>query len=297
MESQITLVIPAYNEEEALTSELSNFLKYCHEKNWQLVIVNDGSKDRTQEILASHENDTHLTIITHKVNRGYGGALKSGLLAVKTKYAATLDSDGQHRLEDIQNLYDALQKADADMVVGSRNGQRSETWYRGLGKHIIRGIAGILVPNNLTDLNSGMKLYRTDLVQRYLILCPDSMAFSDVISLVFINSRHLVIEHPIMVNRRLGGESTINTRTAISTVVEIFNLLMLFNPLRLLFPMAVSITLIGFLWSIPIFLKGNGLSVAALLCMLSGIIIFFFGLIAEQLSLIRKERMFLISNN
>ncbi|MBD3324986.1 hypothetical protein GF339_10405 [candidate division KSB3 bacterium] len=100
-----------------------------------------------------------------------------------------------------------------------------------------------------------------------------------------------MIEHPIVVNTRLAGHSTVNTRTAITTLLEIWNLLMLFNPLRVLFPISLICLVLGGGWSLPFLLKGRGLSVGALLLMLSGIVIFFFGLIAEQLSLIRQERM------
>ncbi len=297
MESLLTIVMPAYNEEVNLTSELSKVLAFCHKQNWRLVIVNDGSKDNTQQVLNEYEHDPYLTVIHHKLNRGYGGALKTGILSVQTKYLVTIDADGQHRLDDINSLLLVLQEFDADMVVGARQNRLSENWYRGLGKIIIRAVARILVPNTLSDLNSGMKLYRADLAKQYLILCPDTMAFSDMISLVFINLRHLVLEHPIVVNKRIAGHTTITTRTAVATVVEVFNLLMLFNPLRLLFPTSLIIFSIGVAWSIPVFLRGCGLSVASLLLLLSGIIVFFFGLIAAQLSLIRKERMAFFNEN
>lgn len=280
MESIVTLVMPAYNEAVALTSELSKAIAFCHQQNWRLVIVNDGSKDNTKKVLEEYENEPCLMVMHHKVNRGYGGALKTGILSVQTQYLATIDADGQHRLEDVKKLLSELEKNDADMVVGNRQDHRSISWYRGLGTLIIRTVARILVPNTLSDLNSGMKLYRTDLAKQYLILCPDSMAFSDVISLIFVNMRHLVLEHPIVVNKRLAGHSTIKTRTAIETVIEIFNLLMLFNPLRILLPVSLIVWLTGTIWGIPILLKGRGVSVAALLFLLSGVIIFFFGPIA-----------------
>ncbi|MGR9100195.1 MAG: glycosyltransferase family 2 protein [Gammaproteobacteria bacterium] len=291
MEPLLTLVMPAYNEELALSSELPGILSHCQKRNWRLVIVDDGSLDATPDVLAAHASHPCLSALRHKVNRGYGGALKTGILSVRTPYLATIDADGQHRLDDVENLLSVSLNSDADLVVGSRKGQPPLNRYRECGKRIIRTVARILVPNTISDLNSGLKLYRTELAKRHVILCPDSMAFSDVITLVFINQRCRVLEHPIAVNERIAGESTVDTRSAISTVREIFNLLMLFNPLRLLFPISLGVMLAGAAWSIPIFLEGRGLSVAALLLILSGLIIFFFGLIAEQLSLIRKERM------
>ncbi|MBD3306962.1 glycosyltransferase, partial [candidate division KSB3 bacterium] len=168
MESQVTIVIPAYNEEAALTSELPKLIAFCHQHHWQLVVVNDGSTDNTRHVLEQYEDESCLTVAHHKVNRGYGGALKTGILSVTTPYLATMDADGQHRLEDVQTLCSVLQQHDADMIVGTRQNQRSANWYRGLGKTIIRTVARILVPNTITDLNSGMKVYRTELAKQYI---------------------------------------------------------------------------------------------------------------------------------
>ena len=119
------------------------------------------------------------------MNRGYGGALKTGLSAVDTDYAVSFDADGQHQLTDIERLFNLLLEKDADLVVGSRAASKHAHWYRELGKWIIRKVAGLMMPMPLTDLNSGFKLYRTELVKQYIPLCPNSMAFSDVITLIF----------------------------------------------------------------------------------------------------------------
>ena len=84
------------------------------------------------------------------------------------------------------------------------------------------------------------------------------MAFSDIITLIFISERHLVLEHPITVKRRLAGRSTISTRTAIDTVHEVLNIITLFNPMRLFLPISVFSFLAGVIWGIPIVLQGRG---------------------------------------
>jgi glycosyltransferase involved in cell wall biosynthesis len=290
MSPSLTVVIPAYNEEIALVSVLPRVLNYCRERSWKLIIINDGSTDRTGDVLRQYEGDPSIKIIHHKLNRGYGAALKTGILAVESPYLVTLDADGQHQLDDIDHMQKELVQHNADMIIGSRVNQRSSNLYIGLGKSIIRAIARVLVPNEIYDLNSGMKLYRTELAKSYSALCPDSMAFSDTITLIFVYERNLVIERPITVNKRIGGHSTINTLTAANTVIEMFNMLMLFNPIRLLAPIALVTFMLGLVWSIPFILLGRGLSVAALLLMINGSVIFTFGLVAQQLSLIRKER-------
>jgi hypothetical protein len=145
------------------------------------------------------------------------------------------------------------------------------------------------MPIHIKDLNSGMKVYRTELAKRYIQLCPDTMAFSDVITLVFINQRNLVQEHPINIKPRTTGASTINTKTAIDTVMEILHIVTLFNPMRIFLPPAMFFLTFSAIWGLPILLRGEGISVGTLFLFVTGLIFFFLGLIAEQLALIRKN--------
>lgn len=285
--SDLTIVIPAYNEGESLSTLLSELFKLCSENGWKIIIVDDGSTDRTQEVLERFIHQPELLVLRHKLNRGYGGALKSGIQLANTEFVVTFDADGQHKTGEIGNMLAFIQQTGADMVVGARPAESSRSVYRRAGKQIIRIITSILVPNNIKDLNSGFKMYRTTLVQRYLRLCPDSMAFSDVITLVFIRRRHLVLNFPIQVGERAGGKSTINTYTAIDTLFEVLNIIMLFNPMRIFLSVSVMCLTFGILWGIPILLRGRGVSVGAMLAIVTGLIFFFLGLVAEQLAQIR----------
>jgi glycosyltransferase involved in cell wall biosynthesis len=284
----LTIVIPAYNEYQALSSFLPKLAAYCLDNGCQLIIVNDGSKDQTVELLDQYEKEPYFRAISHKLNRGYGGALKTGIKAALTELVITIDADGQHRLDDVTQLYQSLKDLDADMVVGKRKIHR-ENLYRKIGKSLIRTIATLLMPIHIQDLNSGMKIYRTELAQCYIELCPDTMAFSDVITLVFINQRHLVTEHPITIEPRTTGTSTINTKTAIDTVLEILHIVTLFNPMRIFLPPAFFFLTFSAVWGLPILLRGEGISVGTLFLFVTGLIFFFLGLIAEQLALIRQN--------
>ena len=287
--NNLTVVIPAYNEAEALPATISAVLEYCKSHHWKLFVVNDGSSDNTAEILESFKDQPRLTTFTHKVNRGYGSALKTGLLAVDTDYAVTFDADGQHQLSDIDAIFNLLLEEDADLVVGNRAGSKNTHWYREMGKWIIRRVAAMMVPMPLKDLNSGFKLYRTKLVQRYIPLCPNSMAFSDVITLIFLNEKHKVLEHPISINPRRFGSSKISTKTAFETIMEIINLVMLLAPLRFFLPASLLCFIVGIGWGIPFVATGRGVSVGAMLAIVTGLIMVMLGLVSEQLSQIRKE--------
>ena len=288
--SALTIVIPAFNEAESLIVILPSLVESCRQQHWKLIVVNDGSSDATKDVLAPFQNPDLLTVVHHKLNKGYGAAIKSGILACDTEYVITMDADGQHRVEDVAKLLTCLQKNDADMVVGSRKGTKSATVSRGMAKGIIRLLAKILMPVPIYDINSGMKIYSTKLARSYLHLAPDTMAFSDIITLVFINNRHLVLEEPITIGNRLKGKSTIGVQTLFQTIMEIINILVLFNPMKIFLPISLLTFIITLLWGIPLILAGRGVSTGTLLGIVSTLIFFFLGLITEQLSQIRRNQ-------
>jgi len=285
----LSVIIPAYNEEDALRIELPLVVKFCNEQGYELIVVNDGSKDATIDVCSAFEKEPCFTLVSHKVNKGYGAAIKSGIRNAQTDLVITIDADGQHTLEDVVRLHTKLEETYADMVVGSRNGQRSASFYRGLGKKLIRMTAKFLVEVPIKDLNSGMKIYRTDLAKKYIKFCPDSMPYSDIIGLVFVHLRHRVVEEPITIKQRIAGTSTISTMTAIETVRELMNMIMLINPLKIFFTLFWIMLVVSLGWGAPFLLKGRGLSVGTLLGVLSSFIVLLNGFIAEQISRIRKS--------
>ncbi|MEO6883999.1 MAG: glycosyltransferase family 2 protein [Bacteroidia bacterium] len=290
MENSLTIIVPAYNEEKSLEHFLPELLAFCEKNFFQLIVVNDGSSDKTQDVLEKYRQKNNFSSIKNKINKGYGGAIKAGIAEVKTKYLITIDADGQHYLEDIEKLYQEIISKDADMIVGNRKNNASG-YYRSFGKWLIRNIAKILMPLKITDINSGMKIYTTDLAKKYIRICPDSMAYSDIIALTFISQKQLVLEIPIQIKPRTSGTSTISTKTAFETLKEILNIVVLFNPMRIFFPLAFFFIIAGIMWGFPIVLIGKGISVGAMVSIISGIIFFFFGLIAEQISSMRKENL------
>lgn len=285
----LSIVIPAYNEEDSLALVIPDVLEKCRQENWKVIIVNDGSRDTTSEILNNFASDPNLTVIHHKTNRGYGAAIKTGLAAVDTDYAVTFDADGQHDLNDINRVFETALTNKYDLVIGSRKNQSQSGLYRAVGKWIIRLITKILLQVKITDLNSGFKLYVSQLVKKYLYLTPDSMSFSDIIVLIFISEGHQVSECPISVHERKHGKSTISTKTAFETVYEIINIIMTFNPLKIFMPAAIIFILLGVGWGIPIILAGRGISTGSMMSIVIGIVLLFIGFLAEQLSQLRKD--------
>jgi glycosyltransferase involved in cell wall biosynthesis len=279
----LSIVIPCYNEAKSLPVVLPELIAFVNERDYRLVITNDGSLDESLKILKEHfDNEPRCKVVNHKVNRGYGGAIKSGIQAADTDYVITIDADGQHYLEDVDKLFKLIVEQDADMIVGSRKGQQEASAFRGLGKSIIRAVAKFLMPMDIYDINSGMKIYNTELGKKYLPLCPDAMAYSDIIALVFISQRHKVTEEPIRIKPRVAGDSTIN---------EIINVVILFNPMRIFLTIAICCVIFAVVWDYHIFIRGGGVSTGSGMLIVSGFIFFMLGLVTEQLSQMRKMQI------
>ncbi len=282
----MTLVVPAHNEREALPATLPALVEHCRRSAWELIVVDDGSADGTAAVLEPFAARGDLTVVRHKVCRGYGAAIKTGVRAARTDLVATVDADGQHDLADVERLVRLLEDTDADMAVGDRG--RTSGHYREVGKWLIRRLARMVLPVPIRDINSGIKVYRADLGRRYAPLCPDAMAYSDIITLVFLHHGHRVVEAPVCIRPRVAGTSTISTRTAFETAMALLHVLMLFNPMRIFLPMSAALMGAGFAWGLPIVLQGRGVSVGAMLSIVTGVILFALGLISEQLAMIRK---------
>ena len=291
MTHQLTVVIPVLNEAEALRTHLGSWLAWCRAHASRLIVVDDGSSDGTSEILTAHLSDDHLRVFRQRQNRGYGNAIKTGILHAESPFVGTMDADGQHAIADLGRLVELAVAQQADLVIGSRPRRGPSGVYRDAGKAMIRWIARVLFGVRIQDLNSGMKVYRTRLARALLAFCPGSMAFSDVITLTHLNLGYRVLEAPIGVQERRSGKSTINTMTAVDTLIEIVNVLMWFKPLKFFVPLAVVVGMAGVLWAIPFLVMGRGLSSISLLLLLAAMMTGMLGLLAEQMASSRRVGM------
>ena len=288
----LTIIVPVYNEEQILQKTSKELAEYCLARDWKVIFVNDGSRDSSGKILNSLSGNPHVKILHHKVNRGYGGAIKTGMKNTETSYLVTIDADGQHSLKDIDRLFEIALQNDADLVVGNRGAKGNVNVYRAVGKQLIRSFVRILMRLPIHDLNSGFKLYRAELAKRYMKICPDTMSFSEIITLIFVNQRQLVLEYDISIKPREKGKSTIGIFTAFDAFMEILNIAILFNPLRIFIPVSMSFILGGGIWGIIIYsINKLGVSVGAMLAIVTGIIFFVLGLLANQISELRMEQI------
>ena len=285
----LTVVLPVYDEAPSVERVVATLLVAARQRGWQVIAVDDGSTDGSGAALdrLAAEHDGTLHVVHHVHNRGYGAALKSGIRRATTPLIATMDSDGQHSAAMLGSL---LERADrCEMVVGQRQGIVHSNVWRMPGKWLLGVLASYLSRQPIADLNSGLRVFHTPVIQRYLHLFPDGFSFSTTSTLILINRGYNVSYVPIAVQAR-QGKSTVSLGTGFDAILLILRLIMLLAPLRIFLPLSALSVLAGTAWAIPYLLDRRGLTVVSLLLIINGVLIFLVGLLADQIAELRKER-------
>ncbi len=285
----LSVVIPAYNEGPAVGPVLDSVVELARIHQWEVIVVDDGSVDDTAQQVGQRADDCYLKLIRHPYNRGYGAALKTGIRASTAPLVATMDSDGQHDPHDLLTLLPMSK--DHSLVVGQRPGLIHSQLWRMPGKWVLNWLANYLAHRQIPDLNSGMRLFDTEVIKKYLHLCPDAFSFSTTSTLVFFNRGYAVTYVPITIRQRHQHvKSTVKLSTGFDTLILILRLATLFQPLRIFVPASVFFVTLGIFWGLPYVLLARGVSVGALLLIMTGLLLFFFGLLTDQVAQLRLEK-------
>lgn len=285
----LSVIMPAYNESGTIDVLLDACLSLARAHNWEIIVVNDGSTDDTAERVSQHVDGRHLILISHKWNRGYGASLKTGIRASNALRIATMDSDGQHDPNDLIRLLPFLEEY--DLVVGTRENLIHSPPFRMPGKWILKWLADYLSGQKIPDLNSGLRLFQVDVIKKYLHLCPDGFSFSTTTTLIFLNRGYAVAYEPITIRpRSKGGKSTVKLSTGFATIILILRIMSLFQPLRVYIPASVFLGIAGILWGLPYIILQRGISIGAMLLIITSILLFFFGLLTDQVAQLRLEK-------
>jgi glycosyltransferase involved in cell wall biosynthesis len=249
---RFSLVVPCFNEVDAIEStvnELRGKLVDCGP--YELIIVNDGSSDGTAEKLTKlQQNDPELIILTHARNRGYGAALKTGTVEAQADLIVITDADCTYPNEVIPELVDTAIDAEADMVVGARTG--TEVTYsklRAIPKIFLKRYASWIAATNIPDINSGLRVFRKSVAERYFNILPNAFSFTLTITLAMITNYHKVIYVPINYSERVGSSKIRPIRDTLKFVQLIIRTGMYFAPLRVFFPL-VTVLSFAFLASL-----------------------------------------------
>jgi glycosyltransferase involved in cell wall biosynthesis len=204
----ISVVIPAYNEEETIGSVLGETIRVMESlmMPYEIIVVDDGSNDLTREVAYKHK----ATVLSNGRNMGKGYALRKGFQNAKGDIIVTIDADGAHSPKEIQSLIEQLLNG-ADIVSGSRflNGRKDHTsLLKLLGNHMINMTIRVLTRKSITDSQTGLRAFKKDFLQK-IALNSSGYEIETEITVKGLKNGFKFKEIPINCKKREHGSSNI----------------------------------------------------------------------------------------
>lgn len=233
-----SIVIPAFNEEGSI-EEICKRVLHTREdilrqmrdiSDVECIVVDDGSQDRTLEILSRFKN---IKVIHHETNGGYGAALKDGFRTARGDYIAFLDADGTYPPEFLPELLKVSLENNADIALGSRlNGQRNGMpLQRYIGNKFFAWLLSWIVNQKISDTASGMRVVKKAALKRLYPL-PDGLDLTPAMSTRALHENLKIIEIPMPYEERVGASKLNAVVDGFRFLNTILKIARLYNPLK-----------------------------------------------------------------
>ena len=240
----LSIIVPCFNERAAIADTIEVLSKVLDKSETdEIIVVDDGSTDGSFEIardLKAHH--PKLNVLRHESNRGYGAALKTGIRRAQGELIAITDADGTYpnvRLPDLVN-----EITDADMVVGARTGENvNYSPIRRIPKFFLQHYCRWITNQPIPDINSGLRVFKKSVIDRFLHLLPDTFSFTTTITLAMMTNNYAVRFVPIDYSQRTGKSKINPIRDTIRFCQLIFRTGIYFAPLRAFSPIIACLAL------------------------------------------------------
>lgn len=213
--NKILLIIPAYNEEENILKTYNSIKDYNkkNKTNYDVIVINDCSKDKTSEIC--HKNNIPVIDLIH--NLGIGGAVQTGYkYAYKFGYdiAIQFDGDGQHDVRYVKNIIKPILDQEADLVIGSRFVENIDTFKssmaRRFGIRVISHFMKFATGKKIYDTTSGFRACNVEIIKDFSMSYPTEYP-EPITTAEIMKKNYTVKEVPVKMKAREGGTSSIRT--------------------------------------------------------------------------------------
>lgn len=232
----VTIVVPVFNEEDAIASTLNELVQLAIDNNYALIVVDDGSTDDTaSRIIAVDTKSCDFLVLRHSENRGYGASLKTAIRAATTPLIAITDADGTYPNERLPDLVERCRLR--DMVVGARvSPDVVYSRVRAVPKLFLRFWISWLAGRKVPDINSGMRVFRKDVAEKFFGIFPNGFSFTITITLAMLTTHRDVEFVPIGYAPRTGESKIRPFRDTSRFIKIILRTGVYFAPLRALLP-------------------------------------------------------------
>jgi len=247
----LSIVIPALDEEEAIGRTIerclaarSHILAHSRVSEVEIVVVSDGSSDRTESIARGFRE---VTVLGFDHNRGYGAAIKAGFEHASGDLLGFIDADGTCDPLYFADLCRELDRTGADLALGSRMGPGSEMpWIRSLGNTAFAFLLGVLSRRRISDTASGMRVVRRRALPDLYPL-PDGLHFTPAMSArVLLEGVLGLVEVPVPYAERVGRSKLSVVRDGVRFFATILQAAMCYRPARPLLLVASVVAVAGF---------------------------------------------------
>jgi len=280
--SSTSIVIPAFNEEEAI-GPLVERLRAAGAWH-QILVVDDGSTDAT----ADRARAAGATLVRHPYNKGNGAAVKSGIRNATGEFILVIDGDGQHRSHDAARIVEKL--GDYDLVIGARSSGTQATRARLLGNSALNWLASYMTGRRVPDLTSGFRGARASCLREFLHLLPNGFSTPTTTTLAFIKAGYNVTFEPIHAEARAGKSKIRLARDGAKFLLIVLKIVTLFNPLRVFLPVSLGSFAAGAAYAAWTIATQSHIANTSVLLIMLGVIVFLVGLVSEQIAALRFER-------
>jgi glycosyltransferase involved in cell wall biosynthesis len=277
---KFSIVIPAKNEEEGLAKVLPSLRQLYPEA--EVIVVDDGSTDTTVQVC----KDAGVKVISHPYSKGNGAAIKTGARAARGDFIVFMDGDGQHDPADIERLLYKVEEG-YDLVVGARSGLSAQASIaRWSANSMYNRLASWMVNREIPDLTSGFRCVNRRKLLDFLYLLPNGFSYPTTSTMAFFRAGYSVGFVSITVSARLGSSHINVFRDGVRFFLIIFKIGTLYSPLKVYFPVAVLLSGLGLLNYFLGAIASGGwrFTNMSTLLILTGVIVFLMGLLAEQLT-------------
>ncbi len=279
-----TVVIPAFNEAEAIGDVVAN-VREAMAADTEIIVVDDGSSDLTR-IEAERAG---ARVVPLPVNGGNGAAIKAGIRHAQGEFICFMDGDGQHTADDLLKL---LEHAGTyDMVVGARSARGQASFLRRVANSFWNRLASWMTDRKVEDLTSGFRVVRRTVAEEFLPLLPNGFSYPTTITLSSMRAGYAVRYVPIEARKRLGSSKIRLFRDGAKFFIIMFKITTLFSPIKIFLPLA-SLPLLGAIAAGVVSVLGMGAAwTIASVLFTSSLSLMGLGLVSEQICAMRFERL------
>ena len=229
---QVSVIIPAYNEAGAVGETVQRVKRAFAGTDhlYEIIVVDDGSSDET----AAEAEGAGAIVLRHPRNIGYGNAIMTGARQASLELIALTDADGTYPVDELPSMVDELEASGLDMLVGARRGRH----YRGrpmkaLARLFFKFLAEFTTGTRIPDINSGLRVFRRILVDRYSPVLCGGFSFTTTITVIAILTHHFVAYRPVSYFKRLGSSKVHYFRDTLRAAQILTMTILIFNPIKL----------------------------------------------------------------